>query len=351
MKNPNGFGTVRKLSGKRRRPFAALTPAHEVPGEIEKKRITIGYYAKRSEALLALADWHKHPTFTAIPAEEMKLEQLYSEFIKTQRYKNISKSTQDNYNAAWKYLNELGQFRVKDLRTAQYQAVIDRAAEQGRSLSTLQKIKIFAGLLCDYAVQNDIVNKNYAQFIVLPRMEKTEKIPFNELELKKIEQAAAEGFMYADLIYLLCLTGWRINEFLSLTRFSYDPTENTLTGGLKTESGKNRVVPVSDKALPYLLKWLDKGGEYIICRDQGGKLVKVTDKYFRNEWYYPTLEALGLPRLTPHATRHTFASILHKSGVDSWDIQRLMGHASPDVTNKVYTHIDIEQLKNAVGQI
>ena len=67
-----------------------------------------------------------------------------------------------------------------------------------------------------------------------------------------------------------------VNEFLSLTRFSYDPTENTLTGGLKTESGKNRVVPVSDKALPYLLKWLDKGGEYIICRDQNGKLAVVT---------------------------------------------------------------------------
>ena len=189
----------------------------------------------------------------------------------------------------------------------------------------------------------------HASFIVLPKAEQKEKTPFSDLDLKKIEKAAEDGILYADLILILCYTGWRINEFLSLTRFSYDKEQKTLTGGLKTDSGKNRVVPVSPKIEPYLKKWLDKGGETIVCREVNGRLVKVTDSFFRNEWYYPTLDKLELPRLTPHATRHTFASLLHKKGADKWDIQRLMGHSSLEVTNKVYTHVDIEQLQNAVG--
>lgn len=64
--------------------------------------------------------------------------------------------------------------------------------------------------------------------------------------------------MYADLILIMCYTGWRINEFLSLTQFSWDSANHTLTGGEKTEAGKNRVVPVSDKVMPYLQNGLIK---------------------------------------------------------------------------------------------
>lgn len=181
-------------------------------------------------------------------------------------------------------------------------------------------------------------------------MEEKEKTPFSDLELHKLEEAAEKGFMYADLIVIMCYTGWRINEFLSLTRFSWDPENHTLTGGEKTEAGKNRIVPVSDKVMPYLQKWLDKDGPTIVCKEYRGKLVRVTDKYFRNQWYYPTLEALDLPRLTPHATRHTFASMLYRNGIDKWGIQKLMGQVS-DAATKRYTHIEMAQLKDAVNSI
>lgn len=351
MKNPNGYGSVYKLSGNRRRPYIAVSAAYSVPGSLKPKKDIIGYYEKRADAMLALAQYNQSPEQRANITKEITLKTLYKQFISSKRFTKISRQTQDNYKAAWNYLSALGEAKVQSIKTAHLQQVIDEAERQGKSNSTLSKIRILESLLFQYAIQNDYAVKNYALFVELPKEEKKEKTPFTELELKKIEQAAANGVMYADLIYLLCLTGWRINEFLNLKQENYNPKENTLTGGLKTNSGKNRVVPVSGKALPYLLKWINKGGEYIVCREQDKKLVKVTDKYFRNEWYYPTLETLGLPRLTPHATRHTFASILHKNGVDKWDIQRLMGHSSPDITNKVYTHIDVEQLQKAVGQI
>lgn len=353
MKNPNGYGSVYKLSGKRRKPWAVLLPAQEVPESFTKKRVLLGCYETRIEAMKALSAWNTDPdkVLSTVSASEITFEQLYNEFILTQRFKNISRQTQDNYKSAWKYMSVYKDSKVVDLRTAHFQKIIDSAKNDGKSLSTLQKIKAFEGLLCNYAVQNDIVTKNYASFVVLPKMEQNEKTPFSELELKKIEDAAEQGIMYADLILILCYTGWRINEFLSLTPFSYDKENKTLCGGIKTDAGKGRVVPVNSKILPYLEKWLNKGGDTIICRvhSRTKKTIRVTDKYFRDEWYYPTLEKLGLPRLSPHATRHTFASMLHRNGADKWDIQRLMGHSSLDVTNKVYTHIDIEQLKNAVN--
>ena len=350
MKNPNGYGTIRKLSGNRRKPWAVLAPMTDNGYLLEKQRKLIGCYATRAEAMAALGAWHKTPHLD-VPAtdENITLAQLCAEYKKLQKFKNLSRQTQDNYNAAWKKLSELGKYKVKDLRAAHFQTVIDTAYQSGLSVSSLQKIKLFASLLCDYAVQSDIVLKNYASFVTLPKAETKEKVPFSDLDLQKLETAAENGFMYADLILIMCYTGWRINEFLSLTQFSWNSANHTLTGGEKTEAGKNRVVPVSDKVMPYLQKWLDKNGPTIICREQENNLVPVTAKYFREKWYYPTLEALSLPRLTPHATRHTFASMLHRNGADKWDIQRLMGHSSEVVTNKVYTHVDIAQLQKAVG--
>ena len=350
MKNPNGFGCVYKAKDKRRRrPWIAKTPAYDVPGRIGKVRKIIGQYATRQEAMLALAQWHQQESPVPVEKENITLEQIYKEYTHTQRFVNLSKQTQNCYYAAFEYMSGIKNYKVRDLRTAHYQSAVDNAIKQGKSLSTLQKIRAFAGLLCDYAVQQDIVTKNYASFIVLPRSEQKEKTPFTDIQLNKLEQAAKDGFMYADLIVIMCYTGWRINEFLSLTPFSFNENDFTLTGGSKTAAGRNRTVPVSPKVLPYLKKWINKGGETIVCRESAGKLIKVTDKYFREKWYYPTLEALGLPKLTPHATRHTFASMLYRNGADKWDIQRLMGHASLDTTNKIYTHVDIEHLKNAVA--
>jgi site-specific recombinase XerD len=55
---------------------------------------------------------------------------------------------------------------------------------------------------------------------------------------------------------------------------------------------------------------------------------------------------------TPHDCRHTFATLLDNAGANTISIKRLMGHSSGgDVTEKVYTHKDIEQLRIAIELI
>ncbi len=74
--------------------------------------------------------------------------------------------------------------------------------------------------------------------------------------------------------------------------------------------------------------------------------------YFREYCYYPTLEQLSVRKLTPHATRHTFISMEHRAGADKLSVkQRIVGHASGDVPDKIYTHVELEELRKAVEKL
>jgi len=214
------------------------------------------------------------------------------------------------------------------------------------SRSSLEKVKIVASLIYKYAMENDIVNKNYADFLKLPKVDKEEKSIFTDLEIQKLEKA--EKVEWVDTILILIYTGMRINEFLSLTKFSVDMDKQLITGGLKTEAGKNRVIPINPKILKHIQKWYNKNGDRLICKEDGKE---IKDKYYREELYYPALEALGIRKLTPHSCRHTCASLLDKGGADTLSIQKLMGHAKYATTADMYTHVDLEKLRNAINKI
>lgn len=343
MKNPNGYGSVYKLSGNRRRPWVARAPGRR--DGMQMRQDIIGYYATRKEALLALSEYHIDPP--AVKAD-MTLLQLREEW-KAVKYQTLNKSTIDSYNASWNNLEHLYHRKVADIRTGEFQAIIDNL---DASYSKLHQIKVLCTQLESYAMQNDIINKNYASYIVLPKNDTPTKEAFSDLEVKKIEEAAAVGVPYADLILILIYTGWRISEFLELTPFAYDPLEQTLRGGLKTDAGKNRLVPIHPKIQPYVDKWVKKNGPTIFCRKkENGELIPFTANYFRKSCFYPTLEKIGVRQLTPHATRHTFITMEHRAGADRLTVKRIVGHASGDVTDKIYTHVEIQQLREAVEKL
>lgn len=54
---------------------------------------------------------------------------------------------------------------------------------------------------------------------------------------------------------------------------------------------------------------------------------------------------------TPHDCRHTFSYLCEKYGVLENDRKRMLGHAFSDVTNKVYGHRDVEELRKQIEKI
>ena len=61
----------------------------------------------------------------------------------------------------------------------------------------------------------------------------------------------------------------------------------------------------------------------------------------------PRVDAEGR-KVDMHALRHTFASRLARSGAGLVQAQRLLGHSDPSLTARVYTHLDVEDLRGAV---
>lgn len=74
-------------------------------------------------------------------------------------------------------------------------------------------------------------------------------------------------------------------------------------------------------------------------------------KYYREKHYYAALEQLEIKRLTPHACRHTFGSLMGRANVDPKHIQEIIGHASYAFTKDKYTHPYIRELKEAISKI
>jgi integrase len=59
---------------------------------------------------------------------------------------------------------------------------------------------------------------------------------------------------------------------------------------------------------------------------------------FSKEWS-DVAESIGMPEVTFQALRHTHASQLIDAGVDIVTISKRLGHASPNVTLRVYAHL------------
>jgi Phage integrase family len=52
-----------------------------------------------------------------------------------------------------------------------------------------------------------------------------------------------------------------------------------------------------------------------------------------------------------HDLRHTTASLLKAAGVHLVDAQRILRHSDPRITQEVYTHVDLDQLRSAVKRM
>jgi site-specific recombinase XerD len=344
FKRPNGQGTCFKMSGNRRKPWAARVTS----GWAEDSRQLfdyIGFYDTEQECNEAL-DAHRFSPI--VPKVDITLDELYDEWSAV-KYPYISRQTADNYRAAWKYFKQYKQAPVKDIRTAHLQGVVDQCYKTGMSESTVKKAKVLCVLLFNYAAENNIIDKNYAEFVDVRKFkfDKAEKERFSDLEIKKLIAAAASD-EWAGTVLIMIYSGMRIAEMLGLTRFNVDTAAGVITGGVKTDAGRNRVIPIHPKTIGYITHWYNKGGQALICKEEGRQ---ISTDFYRRKYYYPALEAAGVRLLTPHACRHTFGSLMAAAGVDTVSIQKIIGHADYSTTANIYTHIEVEKLREAINKI
>lgn len=336
LKNPNGAGTIVYLGKNRRRPYAIRKTAEWVNGK--QIRPYLGYYATLKEARAAFAKEQLMPRDNFSMTFKEVYENWKASYLSR---KDLSKQSIQGYDAAYKNSVSLHDKRFMDLRTSHMQSVIDGLE---KSVSTKRKVKLLFNMLSNHAMQIDLTNKNYAQFVHVDGESVKSDARFTQEEIDNLFEHCET--LFAKDVLILIYTGVRIQELMNLKNTDVNFDTGIITCGIKTEAGKGRAVPIHEKIREYLKERCAVDG-YLYTTE--GRQMK--QEYFRKDLYYPTLEALNIPKKKPHRARHTCASLLKEAGADNVAIMKILGHADYAISAETYTHPDIKFLIDNMNKI
>jgi integrase len=350
MKLPNGYGSVYKLPGNRRKPWVVrmtVSRKEDKKGATHWKYKYLGYYETQAEALIALAHFNENPY--DMDAHKVTFAEVFEKWSK-EHYPKISKSNVQGYNASYLLCEPLYTLRFNDIRKSHLQSVVD---ECGKNYPTLRKLKVLYTMLYKFALENDICSKDYAQYVdIIQYKDKNpnayNRKPFNKQELDTVWKWEDTN-EYIQVILMLIYSGVRISELLDLKKSDVNIKERWFDViASKTESGI-RKVPIAQKVLEYFKYWYEKNDcEYLLSTPDG--------KHFEYRNYYdsywkPFVDQMGMASHRPHDTRHTCVTLLTAAGVDDKIIKKIVGHKGQSVTEVVYTHFEIQQLIEAIDKI
>lgn len=282
-----------------------------------------------------------------LPKQDMnvKFKDLYRKWMDRHSEK-VSQSTINCYKSAYKYFSSLYYVEIAKIRTEHLQKCIDECPHGTR---TRENMKALGTSLWRYAMEHDIVDRNYAEYLYVKKEESAEKIAFSKEQLDTM-WANVETVPNIKFVLVLCYTGMRLSEMLAAMTENYNSAEGYFITGVKTEAGKNRVITISPKIRPFFEDFAQS--EYLFFP------AKTSPKKFRSEIYYSALQAVGLDILdkdgehiyTPHCCRHTFATLMKNVDAPATDKQKLIGHSKFEMTAH-YTHTDIGSLKKITDNL
>lgn len=346
MKQPNGYGSVHKMQGKRRKPWRVRKTngwAMDSKGEkLVQQYITIGYFETRQEALQALADYNQDPY--DVKSNTVTFSEVYDKWS-AEHFNEICPSAVRTWKSAYNHSEPLWNIRMKDIRTAHLEQTIKNAKVGD---DTKGRMKSLYNQMFRYAMKHEIVNKDYASLCnpVRKTTKSEPKVPFTEEEIKILWDNI--DYAFTDMVIIGIYSGWRPQELALLKTRDIDFENNTMFGGIKTDAGKNRYVPIHSKILPLIKKRYNPENEQLFIdpasREQGLTYSKYEQRFKR------IMQHLGLKH-KPHETRHTFITRAKEAGVDEYCLKLIIGHQIGDVTERVYTHRTIDNLHSEIEKI
>jgi integrase len=362
MRLPNNYGGITKLSGKRRNPWRVRKTVGWATDENTKKvkqvYQTIGYFPTKQEAMQALAEYNANPY--DINAKKITFAEVYDKWS-DRKFENISQSNINGYKASYKLCESIYNTKFCDLRLIHLQTIVDNA---NRNYPTLKKLKVLLNQLFDYAVMHEIISKDkhIVEYVDIGKEEKSTKhYRFTDAEIEVLWRWAEKN-EYVQLILMLVYSGVRPGELFNTKRTSVD-----LEAGFFTvEKGKTvnaaRKVPIHQKTLPFFEHWYNKGTEYLITNLSGNKFNFDTNHAsYVDVFWVPLLRDMGILEYTnekgetaehlPDDTRHTFTTMWKEKKLDEAMRRKIQGHSGKGIGEIVYTHFELEKLKEELNKL
>lgn len=325
LKLPNKFGGIVYLGSRRRKPYGVRITT----GWNNKNRQTykyLGYFEEYIDAMEFLIEFNKNPY--DIDAKTITLKQIYDDWNK-RHFDKVSLHSKRAYISAFKKCEHLYKMPFVDLRTKHFQDIVDPM----QSVSTAQMFRNVIKMLYQYALKHDIVDKDYSAFIEMPNVKKKHnKNPFTPDEINALWIYKENDAR--DVLLILLYTGMRISELLEMKIEDVHLDERYMIGGVKTEAGRNRIIPIHKDIVPIIKKRLNNN--YLF---QG---IKSKNKYFYSHMSILINKVFKDLKIehTIHETRHTFISQADRLELNKVTLKKIVGHSirGSDITNDTYTH-------------
>lgn len=384
------YGSVIKLSGNRLNPYGArLTIGYNENGY--PVYYFLGFFDEELDAHICLRDYNNTPydiyvkeeiynkviKFIELPSKILiknnnidltdrtnyTFKQVYEEYAKLNfptkdeialeretHMKAKGKFTSDTMyvrKSAFKQAETLHNIPYVNLRTVDFQQVINCATSPKKA----KRLRYLFLELDDYAEQKDIISKTYAKHVnkIDFNFENTKpRLPFTNEEIEMIwkdKTNTQDEALVRDICLILLYTGMRIEELLFMFTKNIDLKEDYMRGGLKTNSGKNRVIPIHHLIKPIIKKHYNSKNEFLFM--YGDKRLPYAKYRVMFNNYMAKLNI----QHTSHDARHTVESELDRRQVRTVTKDLIMGHKNGGTGERVYTHKTLQELKESIELI
>lgn len=246
--------------------------------------------------------------------------------------RDFSVHTKHSVKMTYKHLDLIKDRHIEDLTLEDMQEAVD-------CIESLNIRKMAVGIvkqISRYALMKKYIKEDCSVFVKCGQTAVHEKgSPFTADELATLWENENDDTI--GLILIMVYSGFRIGELKGL---DVNLDDLYFKGGIKTENSRDRIVPIHSAIIHLVRQRMQKYG-CISC---------VTEATLRDK-FHRRMKKLGIKGKSPHDTRHTFSMLLEAAGVTDSDRKRLLGHALTDVTNGVYGHRTVEQLRESLEMV
>ena len=330
----------------------------------EGRRYTRTFHSRQA----ALAALSEETATREIPGASCTLEQWLDYWLENVVGRDRAASTVYAYRnmARCHVVPALGQVPLAALTPVQLQSYLHQQLDEGLSPNTVRKHYVMLSIALRLAVRMDLLDRNPLERVTPPKKLESRYTFYTPDQMQRLF-AVVENTMMELPVKLAAYLGLRRSEISGL-RWEHVDLEGgillvrevrTEVGGVvvlkepKTRTSVRRLGIAGLRDLPGLLRRTrdSRPGagprDYVVLRPDGQppKPDQLTHDLL------VAVRRNGLPPITLHGLRHSFASVANSQGVPMFDISRTLGHSSIAVTSNIYTHLFDDTESSALSAV
>jgi integrase len=279
----------------------------------------------------------------AVPTFSELFEQQYIPYAKTR--KRTWKKDQEYFELRLK--SAFGDKRLNQITRHQIQVFHTRLKDEGLAASSSNHYLKLIHRVLQISLDWELVEKNVASRIPHYKEENMIENYLNDEELKRFVNVLLtdDNRNVCNILLLLLNTGCRVNEILSLSWADCDLENRVIRiTAQNSKSRKMRSIPLNTGAVDILRK------QALITQDLGYCFInfQTGKRYVTISRVFERIKKLAGINIRLHDLRHNFASMLINDGRTLFEVQQILGHSNPKVTQR-YAHLTAKTLEAAAN--